>query len=318
MNPTSSLRPRYTSFRDAGLDEALERGARLLGEAAAGVDVAVWTKDFDQLVFDVLDGRVSVDAMYEAATTCRAIERTLRAQLIGRLAGHGFETVASQWREDAEADDRFKGNALVTDWPHIRFYAGARLGFTGSDGQVHHIGTLCIIDTAVEKGGFEGARADFDDTKVAMLEELAQVLVDAIELRGYKRRALAAAAEAKKSADAADAKKRLAEVEAAAQSLRSGADAVRQKFQQLESENATLRASGNGVEFEPEDRFVYLKNLMCEYLATAPEDSARAPMERAMKAVIGFDDSDAKRLEAKKAEHAKRALGGLAVFFGSG
>ena len=109
---------------------------------------------------------------------------------------------------DAQADDRFKGNALVTDWPHIRFYAGARLGFTGSDGQVHHIGTLCIIDTAVEKGGFEGARADFDDTKVAMLEELAQVLVDAIELRGYKRRALAAAAEAKKSADAADAKKR--------------------------------------------------------------------------------------------------------------
>lgn len=109
---------------------------------------------------------------------------------------------------DAEADDRFKGNALVTDWPHIRFYAGARLGFTGSDGQVHHIGTLCIIDTAVEKGGFEGARADFDDTKVAMLEELAQVLVDAIELRGYKRRSLAAAAEAKKSADAAGAKKR--------------------------------------------------------------------------------------------------------------
>ena len=121
---------------------------------------------------------------------------------------------------------------------------------------------------------------------------------------------------AKAKADAADAKKRLAEVEAAAQSLRSGADAVRQKFQQLESENATLRANGNGVEFEPEDRFVYLKNLMCEYLATAPEDSARAPMERAMKAVIGFDDSDAKRLEAKKAEHAKRALGGLAVFFG--
>lgn len=109
MNPTSSLRPRYTSFRDAGLDEALERGARLLGEAAAGVDVALWTKDFDQLVFDMRDGRVSVDAMYETATTCRAIERTLRAQLIERLAGHGFETVASQWREDAEADDRLLG-----------------------------------------------------------------------------------------------------------------------------------------------------------------------------------------------------------------
>ena len=108
------MRPRYTSFRDAGLDEALERGARLLGEAAAGVDVAVWTKDFDQLVFDVLDGRVSVDAMYETATTCRAIERTLRAQLIGRLAGHGFETVASQWREDAEAERRATGGGAMS------------------------------------------------------------------------------------------------------------------------------------------------------------------------------------------------------------
>ena len=151
----------------------------------------------------------------------------------------------------------------------------------------------------------------------AKVAELAAAKAEVVDIL---RRAKAADGTelAKAKAEAADAKKRLAEVEAAAQSLRSGADAVRQKFQQLESENATLRANGNGVEFEPEDRFVYLKNLMCEYLATAPEDSARAPMERAMKAVIGFDDSDAKRLEAKKAEHAKRALGGLAVFFGSG
>ena len=162
----------------------------------------------------------------------------------------------------------------------------------------------------------EAWRAEVDELK-AKVSELAAAKADVVDVL---RRAKAADGTelAKAKADAADAKKRLAEVEAAAQSLRSGADAVRQKFQQLESENATLRASGNGVEFEPEDRFVYLKNLMCEYLATAPEDSARAPMERAMKAVIGFDDSDAKRLEAKKAEHAKRALGGLAVFFGSG
>ncbi|KAH8056694.1 hypothetical protein JL721_9978 [Aureococcus anophagefferens] len=57
-----------------------------------------------------------------------------------------------------------------------------------SDGVVHHIGTLCIIDTDVTKGGFEGARAEFDGSKVTMLEELAHVLVEAIELRGYKRR----------------------------------------------------------------------------------------------------------------------------------
>ena len=89
---------------------------------------------------------------------------------------------------DAQADPRFRGNSLVTDWPHIRFYAGARLGFTGSAGVVHHIGTLCIIDTDVTKGGFEGAREEFDGSKVTMLEELAHVLVEAIELRGYKRR----------------------------------------------------------------------------------------------------------------------------------
>ena len=53
---------------------------------------------------------------------------------------------------------------------------------------MHHIGTLCIIDTDVTKGGFEGAREEFDGSKVTMLEELAHVLVEAIELRGYKRR----------------------------------------------------------------------------------------------------------------------------------
>ncbi|KAK7239294.1 hypothetical protein SO694_00025355 [Aureococcus anophagefferens] len=38
------------------------------------------------------------------------------------------------------------------------------------------------------EGGFEGAPPEFDGSKVTMLEELAHVLVEAIELRGYKRR----------------------------------------------------------------------------------------------------------------------------------
>ena len=183
-------------------------------------------------------------------------------------------------------------------------------------------------DAAVERESAAAERASIEETianadeATAKLETERKACVTEVNERQASLDVATSALNAARAVAArlagrfADAKKRLAEVEAAAQSLRSGADAVRQKFQQLESENATLRASGNGVEFEPEDRFVYLKNLMCEYLATAPEDSARAPMERAMKAVIGFDDSDAKRLEAKKAEHAKRALGGLAVFFG--
>ena len=109
---------------------------------------------------------------------------------------------------------------------------------------------------------------------------------------------------AKAKAEAADAKNRLAEVEAAAQAL--------------ESENQKLRRRRATASSSSPRTGLCTSKTSCASTSRRPPRTARAPMERAMKAVIGFDDSGAKRAEAKKAEHAKRALGGLAVFFGSG
>ena len=79
--------------------------------------------------------------------------------------------------EDAMRDPRFKSNPLVTGDLGIRFYAGAVL--TGSDG--HNLGTLCVIDTK--------ARPTPAPEDLQRLQNLASIVVDALELRRAKREA---------------------------------------------------------------------------------------------------------------------------------
>ncbi len=72
---------------------------------------------------------------------------------------------------DARADDRFRGNILVSGAPHIRFYLGIPL--VTSDG--HAIGSLCAIDTK--------PRHDITKEQLLTLSTFAQLVMTQIELR---------------------------------------------------------------------------------------------------------------------------------------
>ena len=82
---------------------------------------------------------------------------------------------------DATQDDRFAESDLVIGWPHIRFYAGAPLKVE-RNGKTFKVGTLCVIETAVEHGG-TGAREHFSVKEKQMLIDFASMVVDAMELR---------------------------------------------------------------------------------------------------------------------------------------
>lgn len=71
---------------------------------------------------------------------------------------------------DAAKDPAFAHNPFVTGEPHLRFYAGAPL--RTHDG--HVLGALCIWDTQPQA---------FGDEQIAILEDLAKIVIDEMELR---------------------------------------------------------------------------------------------------------------------------------------
>jgi sigma-B regulation protein RsbU (phosphoserine phosphatase) len=79
--------------------------------------------------------------------------------------------------EDAETDPRTMTNPLVAGDLGLRFYAGAPL--TTHDG--FNLGTLCVID---------GAPREFSAEDAEMLEDLAGVVMDELELRLQARRTI--------------------------------------------------------------------------------------------------------------------------------
>ncbi len=76
--------------------------------------------------------------------------------------------------EDARADPRSLANPLVTGEFGLQFYAAAPL--TTTDG--HNLGTLCIIDKR---------QRFINSDQQAMLKQMADIIVDEIELRLQSR-----------------------------------------------------------------------------------------------------------------------------------
>ena len=71
---------------------------------------------------------------------------------------------------DAQRDERFADNPLVTGEPGIRFYAGAPLATPDQ----HYVGTLCVIDSQPHTLG---------DQERGLLEALSRQVVSQLELR---------------------------------------------------------------------------------------------------------------------------------------
>ena len=79
---------------------------------------------------------------------------------------------------DATKDERFSNNPLVQDGLQIRFYAGAPL--INSEG--YALGTLCLVSDQV--------REEFDEADQILLQDLASVIVNQIEMRYAANHAL--------------------------------------------------------------------------------------------------------------------------------
>lgn len=96
---------------------------------------------------------------------------------------------------DLTMDERTRGNTLVSEPPHIRFYAGALL--ETPEGQP--LGTLCVIDSVPRPEGLTPAQAE-------SLQALARQVMSLLELR----RAARAEATARRERDASEERLRLA------------------------------------------------------------------------------------------------------------
>jgi diguanylate cyclase (GGDEF)-like protein len=131
---------------------------------------------FDRLVTltaSVLDTPIALislvdrDRQWFLAHHGLAVQETPRRMAFCAHTIAGDETLVVA---DASQDSRFNTNPLVTDDPHIRFYAGTPL----QSREGHNLGTLCVIDSQPRQLG---------PREVSLLEEMAQLVLRELDLR---------------------------------------------------------------------------------------------------------------------------------------
>ena len=164
---------RLTLYRilDTPPEEAFDRVTRIVAETI-GVPIA--------LISLIDSERQWFKSKYGLDTTCAS-----------RDAGFCAYTILTDGLleiEDARLDPRFADNPMVVDDPSIRFYAGAPLKAPGG----LNIGTLCALDRRPRR---------LTDKQRQLLSDLADIVIDELELRAALRRAMSeVAAEIKKRA----------------------------------------------------------------------------------------------------------------------
>lgn len=138
---------------DTGPEEAFDRITRLAKNALQMPMVIVSFVAEDRQWFKAKQG-------LEAKETCRDIS----------FCHHTIGGVRPLIVTDALADPRFAENPLVLGDPHIRFYVGVPL--RTRDG--YNIGSLCSMDIKVRH---------LSDAQLEIMEDLAKLVVDELELR---------------------------------------------------------------------------------------------------------------------------------------
>lgn len=132
---------------DAGFDSIVHLASTVFNVPIALVSLVEATRQ-------VFAARIGLDA----CETSREVS----------FCAHAIKAAEVMVVPDAAQDARFANNPLVTDAPHIRFYAGAPL--RSSDGET--LGTLCIIDSKPREIFTDGERAALADMAVLVMEKL--------------------------------------------------------------------------------------------------------------------------------------------------